>query len=67
MFLSLKIDFVLANSAYPNEMPHASSGSSLFVKVPTLVFLVLKGLTVVCVFVFKIRLDVFYHQRKRIS
>ena len=36
LFLSLKINFVLANSADPDEMPPGgiSSGSSLFVKVP---------------------------------
>ena len=41
VFLSLKIDFVLANSADPDEMPQ--SGSSLFVKVPIWGFLIYKG------------------------
>ena len=37
VFLSLKIDFGLANSADPDEMPQKcgiSSGSSLFAKLP---------------------------------
>ena len=34
-FVSLKINFVLANSADPDEIPHGpESGSTLFAKVP---------------------------------
>ena len=47
----MKIDFVLANSADPDEMPHKnaalcgiSSGSSLFTKVPVYGFPVYQGL-----------------------
>ena len=34
VFLSLKIDFVLPNSAGPNKKRRISSGTSLFAKVP---------------------------------
>ena len=48
VILSLKIDFVLANSAGPDEMLHSAAfhlaGSSLFAKVPILELNVYKGL-----------------------
>ena len=34
IFVSLKVDFVLASSVDPDEMPHYASGTSLFAKVP---------------------------------
>ena len=43
VFLSLKIEFVLANIADPNEMPHHHH---LFAKVPALGFPVYKELVV---------------------
>ena len=45
VFLSLKIDLILANSANPDKI---SSGSSMFAKVPVLGFPVNKGLKTLC-------------------
>ena len=42
LIISKKINFVLANSADPDEMPH--NGSSLFAQVHVYGFLVFKGL-----------------------
>ena len=59
VIISLKIDFILANSADPNENSNAAScsllsGSSLFAKVPVKGFPVYKGLTISLTFMMQI-------------